>query len=348
MTKLKCNRLALIVAGIFFAASASSPVNAAPAATTAEEFAHYRAAANYSRAHNGEATLVLVNGNIVFEDYYNGLTRDKPHDLASGTKSFWGVAAVACEADGTFRLDDYVSSTISEWKTDNSKRRITIRQLLNLTSGIEPALNSLDGPRVGDKYAAACRLPSVCAPGKKFAYGASNLFVFGALLKRKAKRDPVTFLRARILKPAGIDVGWWRSDRCGQSSMPAGCGMTARNWAKFGWLVCNDGRLPNGETLVPAGQLRKCFQGSKANPTYGLGFWLKSDDPFGANAGLPSNFHPTETVVMAAGAGNQRLYVMPKRHMVVVHFGKPNGFRSDVFLSLLLDGREDKQNAESK
>jgi CubicO group peptidase (beta-lactamase class C family) len=299
---------------------------------------NFAAAAAYSRQHNGEATLVLRNGEVVFESYYNGFREEDAHDLASGTKSFWGVAAVACEADGFLRLDDYVSNTINEWKRDVKRRRITIRQLLTLTSGLEPALTALDGPRIGNKYGYACALPAVAAPGSTFAYGASNAFVFGELLKRKLKRDPVAYLRTRILTPAGIKIGFWRRDRAGNSSMPAGCGMTARNWARFGRLVVSGGKL-DGKTIVPAQKLKQCLQGSKVNPAYGLGFWLTAEDPFGAHAGQPNSFTAPADTFMAAGAGNQRLYIIPQRNLVIVHFGKPNGFRSDAFLSILLTGR---------
>lgn len=338
LTKLKrTTLLALCVAVLLIpgGTAGGAPVSDAPASA---DIVNFTAAAEYSRRHNGEATLVLHKGKVVFESYYNGFRRDDAHDLASGTKSFWGVAAVACEADGILRLDDCVSDTIHEWKRDAKRRRITIRQLLTMTSGLEPALTALDGPRIGDKYAYACALPCTAKPGSTFAYGASNAFVFGEVLKRKLHRDPVDYLRRRILTPAGSAIGFWRKDRAGNSSMPAGCGMTARNWALYGWLLLSGGKV-NGKSIVPAQKLKLCLQGTAANPAYGLGFWLTAEDPFGAHAGQPAMFTAPTGTYMAAGAGNQRLYIIPKRNLVVVHFGKANGFRSDAFLSTLLTGK---------
>lgn len=343
MTKLKSTVLILtvILGVVLFAVDTRQSAGAAEGVKiTAAELACYEAAADYSRRHNGEATLVLKNGAVVFERYYNGFDGTAAHDLASGTKSFWGVAAVACEADGILTLDDRVSDTIREWKQGDKRRsQITIRQLLTLTSGLEPALILLDGPRVGNKYQAALKLPMTAAPGAEFAYGPANFFVFGEVLKRRLKRDPVQYLRTRILKPTGIDVGWWRTDRTGNSSIPAGCGMTARNWAKFGWLVASGGKIGQ-RTVVPPQFLRKCLQGSKANPAYGLGFWLTAQDPFGADVNQPQIFTPPTDTITAAGAGNQRLFIIPSRKLVIVHFGKEDGFRSDAFLSVLLTGRK--------
>jgi len=52
-----------------------------------------KAAAEYSHSQHGTGVLVMVLGEIVFEDYAPGWTADKPHLLASGTKSFCGVMA---------------------------------------------------------------------------------------------------------------------------------------------------------------------------------------------------------------------------------------------------------------
>ena len=58
--------------------------------------------------------------------------------LASGSKSLVGVAGVAAVQDGLIRLDDAASESITEWKDDPTKSRITYRQLLTLTSGLTP------------------------------------------------------------------------------------------------------------------------------------------------------------------------------------------------------------------
>src|SRR5438270_12237917 len=81
----------------------------------------------------------MQNGRTVFEHYANGGSARGRWPIFSGTKSFWGIAALAAAHDGLFRLDDLVSDTITEWKNDPRKSRITIRQLLSQTDGIEGA-----------------------------------------------------------------------------------------------------------------------------------------------------------------------------------------------------------------
>ncbi|PYL10693.1 MAG: hypothetical protein DME33_00010 [Verrucomicrobia bacterium] len=93
-------------------------------------------AAKYSESKRGVSMLVLQNGRTIFEHYANGGSASGRWPIFSGTKSFWGIAALAAAHDGLFRLDDLVSDTIPEWKSDPRKSRITIRQLLDQTDGM--------------------------------------------------------------------------------------------------------------------------------------------------------------------------------------------------------------------
>src|SRR5438046_9078203 len=74
-------------------------------------------AAKYSENKRGVATLVLQNGQTIFEHYANGGSARGRWPIFSGTKSFWGVAALAAMRDGLFKLDDPVSDKITEWKS---------------------------------------------------------------------------------------------------------------------------------------------------------------------------------------------------------------------------------------
>ena len=97
-----------------------------------------KSAADYSKTQRGQTMVVVFDGQIVFERYDNGGARDKVQMLASGSKSFVGVAAAAAMQDKVIRLDDPVCESITEWKADPKKANITYRQLLTLTSGLTP------------------------------------------------------------------------------------------------------------------------------------------------------------------------------------------------------------------
>src|SRR3954471_3424914 len=97
------------------------------------------AAARYSEGKHGTSLLVTQNGRTVFERYANGGQADGGWPIFSGTKSFWGIAALVAAGQGLFQLDDLVCDTITEWKGDPQRSQITIRELLNFTDGIEGA-----------------------------------------------------------------------------------------------------------------------------------------------------------------------------------------------------------------
>src|SRR6266513_6045079 len=148
-------------------------------------------AAKYSESKRGVAMLVLQNGRTIFEHYANGGSARGRWPIFSGTKSFWGIAALAAVRDGLFKLDDLVSDTITEWKSDARKSRITIRQLLNQTDGIEGA-SRLQRASIRDRNAMAIRLPTVAEPGSAFIYGPSDLQIFSEVLRRKWQDRAIT------------------------------------------------------------------------------------------------------------------------------------------------------------
>lgn len=311
----------------------------------------YQLAAEYSSDYRGLSVLVMKGDKIVFEQYDNGHSAETPHMLASGTKSFVGVMAVAAIEDKLLKLDDLVSDTITEWKADARRSRITINQLLHLISGI-------GGGTIGrpPEYADAIKAESDFEPGTKFQYGPTPFQIFGEVMHRKLlprKESPLDYLKRRILDPIGLKISFWQRGSDGNPQLPSGAFLTAREWAKFGILVKNGGKW-NGKQIVPKKLLEECFVGSKANPAYGLTFWLNvagggpSDDDETGVKRLPETTRirrdgiyasGPRDLVMAAGAAQQRLYIIPSLDMVVVRQGRMSRFTDAEFLARLLDGK---------
>ncbi len=327
-------------------------------------------AAEYSAKASGMSMLVIENGKVIFEDYPNGHKASEPHELASGTKSFTGLCALAASEDGMLTLDEKVSDTITEWKGDSKRENITIRELLSLISGITSATG------MAPPYAQALQAEITAKPGEKFQYGPAPFQVFGELMVRKLKANKenkqaeatmVDYLKRRVLDPADIHVGLWRKGRDGMPLMPQGAAFTAREWAKVGELVLNGGMV-GGKQIIQSENIKTLFIGSPANPMYGLSWWLNrpmddqlrnsirtltmaSDLRYSA-PGVPND------LVMAAGAGKQRLYVVPSMNLVVVRQanvkselmpGAGNTRFSDVaFWQLLTLGHADPAAASDK
>lgn len=279
-----------------------------------------QAAKAYSDQHNGLSVLVLKDGNLVCEAYTGG-TADTAYELYSGTKSFVGLMAAAAVQDHLLTLDELVADTLPEWRGDPLKSKATIRQLLSMTAGLPSQIGR--PPTYADAVEAPFNLP----PGERFQYGPAPMQVFGELMRRKlvaAGRpgDPLAYLTVRILDPIGLKIADWRRGSDGQPLMPQGAVLTAREWAKLGELVRHRGVIDD-RALVDPEAFTALFRSSQANPGYGLTWWLPkasttvdaataSMDIGAASASLPKD------LVMAAGAGDQRLYVIPSLGLVIV------------------------------
>ena len=313
--------------------------------------AHCAGAAKYSESKRGVSMLVMQNGRTIFEHYANGGSAAGRWPIFSGTKSFWGIAALAAVHDGLFRLDDLVSDTITEWKTDPRKSRITIRQLLSQTDGVEGA-SSLQRASIRDRNTMAIRLPSIAEPGASFIYGPSHLQIFSELLRRKlGGRGTVAYFERHVSDRLGLGRLNYKKDARGNPLLATGFELTAREWARLGELVLGNGNY-HWRQIVPANLLPEALAGAQANPSYGLTFWLNSQAVNGREADFERLLDlPWQAVqwrgvcickdappdmVVALGSHYQRLFIIPSLKAIIVRQGSEAKFSDAHFLRLLL------------
>jgi CubicO group peptidase (beta-lactamase class C family) len=308
-------------------------------------------AAAYSEKNRGFSMLVMQNGKTVFEHYANGGGTDMRCKIFSGTKSFWGIAALCAVRDGLIRLDDRVGDTITEWKNDPRKSQITIRELLNQTDGIEPAPH-LHSDSIRDRNAVAIQLPLGAAPGSAFAYGPSHLQIFNEVLRRKLNgKSTISYIQENVLSPLGLTSLEFKKDGRGNPLPASGFELSAREWARFGELVLGRGNY-NGKQIVPANLLSQAFSGSEANPSYGLTLWLNRQAPNAREIDYEKELDlkwqrarwlgicfcraaPPDMVV-ALGSNYERLFVIPSLDALIVRQGMSPKFSDALFLRLLL------------
>ena len=310
-----------------------------------------RAAAEYSAARRGMALLVIQHGQTIFEDYPNGHSAGEAHKIYSGTKAFWNLAALAAVEEGIIALDERVAETITEWRGDEGKARITIRELLDFTSGLD-AENHLHSTEAANRADVALRVPQVAAAGGAFIYGPCSLQVFHELLRRKLAprgETPVHFLERKILRPLGLGPQNYKLDRAGNPLLASGFLLTARQWSRVGTLL-----LHEGAPVVSPHSFAQCLRGSAANRAFALGLW---NNRLGAADGAREfdlenmlekkwpqqdwrntclcRAAPTD-LVASVGSGYQRLLVFPSLELIVVRQGEDAKFSDGQFLRLLL------------
>ncbi len=306
-------------------------------------------AAKYSESKRGVAILVMQNGNTVFEHYTNGGAANLRWPIFSGTKSFWGIAALCAVRDGLIGLDDHVADTITEWKNDPRKSQITIRQLLNQTDGIDGA-SMLHRQSLLDRNALAVQLSILAEPGTRFIYGPSHLQIFCELLRRKlGGRSTISYMQEHVLSPLGLTSMDFKRDGKGNPLPASGFELSAEEWARFGEMILGHGDY-HGHQIVPANLLGEAFTGSSANPSYGLTFWLNRNSrreidiekelelPWARARWVDISIcrSAPNDMVVALGSGYQRLFVIPSLNAVIVRQGRDAKFSDSKFLRLVL------------
>jgi CubicO group peptidase (beta-lactamase class C family) len=327
--------LVLLAAGALLRAEGSLGLRRAPWEPPEREVADISAdaAARYSRAKGGDVLIISMPGMPDFRAFSGGRDPRTPMPVFSITKS---LAALACLSLGRPAPDDVVLR--------RAGGAITLRQLLSQTSGIAPGYGRLYSKSLRDVRAAAASLPLEHPPGQHFDYGPSHFELLGGVLPGNGGPPPPV---GRFLARLGILPSGWRTDPKGQAFFSAGAVLTPEDLLKLGRFV-----LGRARSAKPPGRFAEAFVGSRANPAYGLGFWLNRaagtavprDIEEAIGAGLTgeqwsqtclSNLAPPDLICMA-GSGGQRVYVIPSLRTVVVRLGRPAaGFRDPDFLHAL-------------
>ncbi len=309
--------------------------------------ADWKEAAAVSAKHRERALIIWENGRIVQERYSNGGAPDKAENIYSITKTLCALSTLSALGRGKLQLDALVG--FPEWQNDPLRRGITVRNLLDQTSGLSPGYDVLYSPDLKNKDAAAIRLPARASSGTSFAYGPAHYEVLEVLLDRTLQESPADWVRKSLLAPLSISPSGWRHDPAGRIYFSAGAFLTARDLLRVAHLVRRQGW--NGLfPLIPATLLRQALSGSAANPMYGFGFWLNRNASASAaveadvERALQTNLSssqwahtclstdaPADLVAMVGSYG-QRVYITPSRGSVIVRLGQGGGFNDPEFL----------------
>jgi CubicO group peptidase (beta-lactamase class C family) len=315
------HRRAFITAAAASGVVAASTMQDACAQQQAPTSGAFADAISYSAARGGATFLAARNGIVLSEAYASGAA-DTRWPVGQGTRAMMPLLIGALVGDGVLRLDDPASLTLGVWGADATRAAITIRALLNGTSGLA------FGPNDAHDLAAALALqPPADAASASFNADAAPYLLLGEIARRKlaeagGENDPAQYLTDRVLGPLGCAPVAWTRLGDGAPRWDDGAAISARSWAQIGELVRREG-VWRAQQLVDSETMQEAVRGSFAEPRAGFGFWLAVSTRGGAAAPIETDLWrasspaPTD-LAMAAGANGQRLYLSPSAGVVIV------------------------------
>ena len=261
---MNCSYLALLLlAPVLAAAAPGMPPAALRALAAIEEGAS---------ASRSDSILVMRGDDVLLERYAGGTAQ--PIELMSVTKSVVALAIGALLADGKLAsLDTPVHTIYPEWK-QGRKQQVTVRMLMDHTSGLQHDTTTDEIYPAPDVVQLALAAELYADPGKKFGYNnkAANLL---AGIVAKLSGEPLdAYLQRRLFVPLGITPGAWFKDAAGNPHAMAGLSLTARDAASIGRLVLDRGRHAD-QALLPAEYIDTMLARSAVNPGVGLLWWRK-------------------------------------------------------------------------
>lgn len=266
------------------------------------------------------SVLVVRHGKLVLDSYFWPFTAEMEHILHSCTKSITsGLIGIAIDKGYIQSVKQPIKDFFPKLAagTDDLKKSITIEDLLMMASG----LDCKDSYIYGWAGLAAMRssqdwaqyvldLPMLASPGSKFEYCNGVSYLLSAILQNATKMKALDFAEKYLFEPIGIrDVSWPTSPQgvnIGYGEMQ----LKPHDMARVGWLYLNQGRWGDRQ-IVPSAwaevSTRRHIDATLFD-YYGYQWWVDSAGYY-----------------MAVGYKGQRIFVIPKKDMVVVFTGNLSG-----------------------
>jgi CubicO group peptidase (beta-lactamase class C family) len=266
----------------------------------------------FLRQKHTKSFMILVNGRIVMEEYFNGHTSTTSWQWNSAGKTLVATTTGIAQQEGLLNINNKVSQYLGTgWTSEPLEKEnlITIKHLLTMTSGIDDAKELIIKPN----------LTYLADAGSRWSY--HNVFQkLMDVVATAGNKDFDAYFNSKLKNKIGMD-GFWNYGLIFKIYH-----SNTRSMARFGLLALNHGKWKN-ETILNETFFNECINSSQnINPSYGYLWWLNGKSnymvPGSQNVyqGLLVPNAPPD-MVAAMGAEDQRIYVIPGKNMVVVRMG---------------------------
>jgi CubicO group peptidase (beta-lactamase class C family) len=266
--------------------------------------------------YHARGVVIMHDGNIIGERYWDGWNAGSNSVISSATKSIVSVLVGMCLTEGTIEsLDQPVADFIIKFRA-KPRDTVTVRHLLSMTSGLEkPPLWRMRPGVAQNELEFAASLLLQHEPGSTWHYNTIAYRLLFQIIQQASGQTLAAYTRDKLFEPLGMTSSYWRTRQF--SNVPSYLNLvcSARDMARFGLLVQQHGNW-RGQQLVRRDFIETALQPLQPhNPNFGLLFWLNGP----SRRLLPAC--PADTAI-AMGANDTRITIIPSLKLVVSRLGK--------------------------
>ena len=272
------------------------------------------------------ASIVVVkNGKLLLEEYFNDAERSTLHNPRSVGKTFASTMAGIAIEEGHLKNENQTLSEFYDLKKFKNyskvKEEVTIKDLLTMSSAFEGSDGNIDSPGHEEnmyptddwvKFTLDLKMDEKKTNGKQWDYFTAGCVVLGDIIHQSVPGGLEKYTTKKLFNPLGITDFQWQYTPQQVANTAGGLQLRAVDFAKYGQLYKNGGTW-NGQQVIPKEWVNKSFTKYQKleywdEGNYGYLFWQKKYQ-------VDGNEHE---VFYCTGNGGNKIFVFTDQPLVIV------------------------------
>lgn len=239
------------------------------------------------------SVVVIYEGKLLLEEYFNEAGRNTLHDPRSAGKSFTSTLMGMAINDGYIKDENQTLDTFYDLKSfenyDVKKGKVTLKNLLTMSSAFKGSDADSDSPGNEEnmyptdnwvKFVLDLEMDPSKSNGGKWDYFTAGVVLLGDILDKKVPNGLEKYADEKLFKPLGITKYEWQYTPQKVVNTAGSLQMRSLDYAKYAQLYKNNG-MWNGKQIVPAEWVQKTLTHQiqiteREKQFYSYLFWNKS------------------------------------------------------------------------
>ena len=277
----------------------------------------------YLKNNKTKGFMVLVDGRIVIEEYFNDHNANAQWTWFSAAKSLTATIAGIAQEEGLLNIGDKTSDYLGmNWSSLSTEKEdlITVQHHLSMTTGLTD--------NVGDYIPWVCTTPNcldyTADAGTRWAYHQGAFILLQDILNQTTGVGFQSYGKTKLEDRIGMQGNWTKA--LGLNIYNS----NTRSMARFGLLALNKG-IWDDSTIISEDYFNEMTTTSQElNKSYGYLWWLNGKQSYMGTTSqevVEGNLIPNapSDLFAALGANDQKIYVVPSKSLVIVRSGETAG-----------------------